>query len=94
MASTAWEGTYRSKTPVQHADEDLQGGAAHRQRVLDDEQPLGGSDVGGGAEQERQRREGEADDREVLEVPTVRGVSADGSAVRFQKVGRGRRTRG
>ncbi len=55
--------------------QDLQRGAIHRKRVLDDEQPPRRGDIGERAENERQHRKREADDGEVLEVPAVGVVS-------------------
>ena len=75
MAREAKGSAYRSDTPVQQADEDLQGSATHGQRVLHGEQPPRRGDIGERAEDERHRREREADDGEVLEVPAVGVVS-------------------
>lgn len=69
-------GTYGPQAPIQDADEHLHRRASHRQQVLDAEEAPRESYVGEETDGECRAREREADDSQVLHMPSIGRISA------------------
>lgn len=68
--------THQAKTPVQNADQNFHRRTADGEEVLDQEQARRHGQVRQQGHSKSQRRQGEADDRQVLEMPAVRFIPA------------------
>lgn len=63
--------THHSKAPVQNADQNFHGAAAHRQYVLGQKQPSRQRHISQQATGKGQSGEPQADDGQILEVPAI-----------------------
>lgn len=67
--------THHTKSPVENTNQHLHWSTAERQDVLDQKQPSGQSQVRQQSNQERQSRQGQPNDGEILEMPAIRLIS-------------------
>lgn len=63
--------SHHSEPPVENADQDLQWCTAHRQEVLDQEEPPGQRGIGENGNDKGQSRQAQTDDGQVLKMPAI-----------------------
>ena len=76
VVGISWHRSYGSETPVEHANQALHWRAGHAEQVLDGEEARTHGQISQQADGEGDSGQRQADDGEVLEVPSVRVAPA------------------